>query len=742
MMQGAELKAKDKDGQSALDWSRKIGYPHIEKLLMFAQLNIEAGNDIKKIAEKIQRQNGINEYLSTELSDIGDQSKKLYDDMTMELMMRMIEKRKTFSDTQLVYAFNKAMRDNEDILSSKLWLCIRLSVSDIVQNGTKSDWMWLKLCLLPSTIWYQDISKDSNGEPHYLYYELLKLVNVEAMNQINKLEQNMKDMADKQKDDWLALVEWSSPDEFELVRQDVIPNGIASQYTYDQLVMSSGQVFNCQQFYDYNKYLSQLVLLAQIVDEEFQASVQKIFQVDPVSNEGKVQSVDDEKSEVGVVEYMRGPVKIMDRARAKAQNDYFDEPFPSSACVIDFNRCALVFNDIASLLQALQMFVDKIKANKAGNIIAIARGKNGFIEYVKEAQYADIKLNVVIKGKHNSIIGEVQFLLRAMKDYKDMAHNLYAIQRKEEAIKSSVSATLPILLNQQKEIMSIACLGDVKKMCSLMILQNESIKDLMFVDKQSNTNLFHSICVLGHLDLLLFLESMMDRQEFLHHIFLSNVQDNQPIDFAIMKSHSPIVKHLFDQTEIQNRYKDNDPMIFRLCLFLFTCNSSVQLTHYVLSALDISQEKVVQMLNYKAQRPKGHEVKPNDENYHKYNLLTVILWYGSFDHFQRFVDFVGEQAFIDNAFNVDGWNTDAMHRAVEKNNLKFIEYMLGFVQIKKEYMSDSDLLFRLCQTLNAFIENKAIVQYVCDALILSKAKLKELQAFRYMDIDNLLPFAK
>merc|ERR1712228_152245 len=324
--------------------------------------------------------------------------------------------------------------------------------------------------------------------PHYLYYELLKLVNVEAMNQINNLDENLMKMASKQKDDWLALTKWEIPNEYESARQDMIVNGLASRYTFDQLSTSSGTTFNSPQFYDYNQYLSQLVLLAQIVDEDFQASVQEIYGIDKVSNKGKVEN--------GTVEYMRGPVKTMDRARAKAQNDYAKEPYPASACVIDFNRCALIFDDISSLLHGLQLFVNKVKYYQSGNIIAIARDKNGFIEYLEEAQYADVKLNVVIKGKHNSIIGEVQFLLRAMKEYKEVAHNLYAIQRKEESIKGSVSATLPILLNQQKEILEVGCSGNVKKMCSLMVLQNKEIKDLMFVDKKSGNNVFHRICSL------------------------------------------------------------------------------------------------------------------------------------------------------------------------------------------------------------------------------------------------------
>merc|ERR1712228_747300 len=102
-----------------------------------------------------------------------------------------------------------------------------------------------------------------------------------------------------------------------------------------------------------------------------------------------------------------------------------------------------------------------------------------------------------------------------MKEYKDKAHNLYAIQRKEEAMKTSVTTTLPILLNQQKEIISIACLGKVKKMCSLMITQNKSIKDLLFVDRASGITILQKVCRLGHLKLFLFLESMMSRKEFI-----------------------------------------------------------------------------------------------------------------------------------------------------------------------------------------------------------------------------------
>ena len=84
-------------------------------------------------------------------------------------------------------------------------------------------------------------------------------------------------------------------------------------------------------------------------------------------------------------------------------------------------------------------------------------------------QYADIKLNVLIKGKHNNIIGEVQFLLNVMKEFKDKAHNLYAIQRKEEAITNSVSKILPLLLDTKTRLFTSAINGDIKELCKVCI---------------------------------------------------------------------------------------------------------------------------------------------------------------------------------------------------------------------------------------------------------------------------------
>merc|ERR1712228_294550 len=102
----------------------------------------------------------------------------------------------------------------------------------------------------------------------------------------------------------------------------------------------------------------------------------------------------------------------------------------------------------------------------------------------------------------------------------------------------------------------------------------------------------------GHLKLLKFLESMMDKTEFIDHIFMpNNDNDKKPIEQGVRNANPLIVKHLFDKKEVQDRYKNNDPMLHRLLIFLFSLNSNPHIIDYVLSALDISKEKVIQMFN-------------------------------------------------------------------------------------------------------------------------------------------------
>ena len=184
--------------------------------------------------------------------------------------------------------------------------------------------------------------KDQNVK--YLYFELLKLAESGSSNQVNELQKDLKVLEKKQQNDWNELIKWNIPNlpNKSDVRQDRVPNGIVSQYSYNKLTESSESTFNSPNFYDYNQYLSQLVLLAHVVDQEFQESVQSMYSVDKITGKGKVPCVESTELKSnngdGYVKYSAGPIKLIDRARAKAQNDYANEPYPASACVLDLNR--------------------------------------------------------------------------------------------------------------------------------------------------------------------------------------------------------------------------------------------------------------------------------------------------------------------------------------------------------------------------------------------------------------------
>ena len=55
-------------------------------------------------------------------------------------------------------------------------------------------------------------------------------------------------MADDYQGDWNKLIKWDVPDEYPQSRQDVVSNGIASQYRYNQLSESSVATFNSPKF--------------------------------------------------------------------------------------------------------------------------------------------------------------------------------------------------------------------------------------------------------------------------------------------------------------------------------------------------------------------------------------------------------------------------------------------------------------------------------------------------------------
>ena len=390
------------------------------------------------------------------------------------------------------------------------------------------------------------------------------------MRQIQNLAEEMDTDANKNRDAWHKLLEFDEPksklvaltDPSKGVRQDNIPNGIISEFDKKSLLHdATNSFFDGASFYDKHQYLPQLSINAQIVDDEFQKSVVNAMGIDKMTGVGSI-NLDDEKSEIVQFEYKRGPVKLLERALAKAENDYFSEPYPTSASVLDFNRCSLIFEDIQSLLVALDVFVNKVYGYDCGAIIGIVRAKNGFIDYAIEPQYADVKLNVLIRGGNAincNLVGEVQFLLRKMTVYKQRAHNLYSIQREKEFVEKSVTI-LPTLIDRNMQLKVAASSGNVKQLCSLMVFGNMQFKDIRTVN---NLTILVPICKSGYVAAFKMVQSMMSEQELFDELFKENKNFVNSIERAIQRNRLNLFKYILDVDGVKEEL-NSDEYIYRL----------------------------------------------------------------------------------------------------------------------------------------------------------------------------------
>eukprot|EP01083_Nonionella_stella_P146997 463063_1 len=521
-----------------------------------------------------------------------------------------------------------------------------------------------------------------------------------------------------------------------MARQDLIPNGITSRYTYNHLVEKSGSAFNSAKFYDFNEYLSQLVLLAQIVDDEFQQSIQQIFSIDKVTYEGALPSntkftentetKSDDKTGDGFMRYMRGPVKLLERARNKAEQDYLDEEYPQSACILDLNRCALIFNDISTMLAAMNLFVNKIQYYQSGAVIGIVRAKNGFIEYVQSTQYADIKLNVLIRSKQNNIIGEVQFLLRRMKQYKDIAHNLYSIERTKDVIESSFAKILPLLLDEEKQLFIASNMGSVKKICKIMVVNNKSTQDIM-KSNEGEQNILHNVCRFGHSKLFFYLKSVLPTESFVSYVLSSSHAGATPLERALQNNQISIVKDLLGMKQISDIYSQKQ-QIYRLLIWLFAFNTDMDFARYVLTALNIPNGTVSNMMTFQYPSP---TMTFDDTLYHydRYIIFGRIAEWSTCNALKTLVSIVGEKTFLAHALDADDYDLNTLETAVKLNKPKLIQYIVSFEHIQTHYAKNKELLFRLL--CFAFYMDEDMIDHVLSALQIDKQMIEESVTYQY-----------
>eukprot|EP01083_Nonionella_stella_P237259 832481_1 len=685
---GSDINYVDKNGKDALQHARDGAWTHIEQLLLFCKLNANIGQKIEDIAYRMNKQKGITENVLLQLTKYDDTTSKFFKDTLCDLMANIIKNKRSFSDDMLSLCWTIECNDNKDVLSSALWKELSSVCIQIMGNGSIRDWRWLKEFIVSSTVWLTQNEESDNKS--FLYYELLKFADNQSSKELAILKRDFDKIAAQDKANWEELINLNADHQSnDKVRQDVVPNGIVSKFTKQDMIESSSSTFDSIKFYDYNQYLSELILTAEMNDDGFQRSIQKIFNVDPSTRIGKIQMNEEKEPNRnpgdGMVVYNRGPVKKISRARSKATSDYGNERFPTSACVLDLNRCALTFNDIGTMLKAIQMFENKVKFYQSDSIIGIVRDKNDFKQFVDHPQYADIKKNVLIKGKVHNIIGEVQFLLRRMKAFKAISHNLYYIQREKEFMDNTVSAILPLLISEERQIFVAGNKGDERALCDLMVVNNKSTQDLMLIEAESNESILLNICVLNNVTAFKFLKSAIpETQIFVDRLFTLNRYNTSPIEAAIRAGNSIILKDILDIDEVKERIKKDGKLLYRILFDAFGRAMNETVIDICLDALEITKSSLTEMLRFEYEETE--DVAKGAFSYEQFTMTGMIAVYvdkkDCVNRMKKLYGLVEETAFIDSIFGRRMFHINAMQYIAFDKNEDLVKYLLAIDGIR------------------------------------------------------------
>ena len=747
---GCDINHMDKDNKTALNYAIDGHYYHIQQLLINNAFNKNHINKIKHLSTNINTQKFIINGLIKSLS-IHKSNEKLFRIMFVDILENLIENKLPLSDDMLMIAWKFIENKHENPLESKLWKTIEKTIKDIVENGDPMDWYWFNKFIIPSKLWLKDMMKftrdntpesnndhetkndrESSGSPSIeyndnhilkqsqkpcLYYKLLNMmVNIESQKQISNLEQNIALLANKNVSSWNELVQWQLEQEIKFdVRQDRVPDGLRSEYTVSQLtqyaVMTTTD-FNVYQHYDYNQYLSKLILLAHSVDTDFHASIKHLFAIDPVTNIGCIKYDEIDES----ITYIRCKVPSISVAQQIADNKYYNEQYPITAKICDFNKCLLVFNDVSSLLHSLNLLVTRVRQNQCGNIFSIIRESNGFKRYLRTKGYASIKLSVLIQGPRSNIIGQIEFVLKEMMDFKNRIKHLEDIQKQKNFMDNSVSSILPQMLDQNKELLIAGNLGNVDTLYRLMSL-NKCQDYLMTIDQATNESILLNICRLNHIEALKFVKQNVKNDLFVDRLFYTNRNNYNPIEALFDGSISiAMCDIIFNIKDVIQRYKTVTNQLFRLFITIYNCYNA-KIVKYILSKLNLKTEEIIKLLEYKYPHPMDNLYNDNCFTFYDKRLSFMVLNTGQISAINEFMDIVGQEIFLNNViFKSDLSNITpfeyCLYKTIDNNNYQIITHLLSF-DIMQILINDMDSIYRIV----FWMVNKKIDDRIFDFLV-------------------------
>ena len=226
--------------------------------------------------------------------------------------------------------------------------------------------------------------------------------------------------------------------------------GIQTKYSIADLTSDNETDYNGKEDYNFNGYLTDLLVLSENANPVFQRECKEYFE--QLSKTYRIKC-----------NYSSGPVKTREKCIAKTKSDHWYKKWPSCGHLLDLVRCSVTFDTIDDFLKGFDYFykdfetatpvgrelIDNYDYNynyngtctqcRQGCLRGIARIENDFAQLKDDEvksrdansfEYFDIRCNMIIDYNDKRMIGEIKFVLQFMLESKQQSHLMHSFLRK------------------------------------------------------------------------------------------------------------------------------------------------------------------------------------------------------------------------------------------------------------------------------------------------------------------------
>lgn len=310
---------------------------------------------------------------------------------TLTNMVESIEESLTscspFPEMTLLLAYHS---DADRVQNTLAKCCSKVLTAPIIPEEHD----WFIRYLFPSTIWFK---RTKSGQ--FLYEQLMEITNgiqhkiVQNMDSIyhhlgthrqwQRVEQiQNQSVITRQDHEAVGLLQEPGIQRIRTIaecnesKESETAKSLKSANSLSPLTLSASEsvgdgvdIEDLQNFIDNNLAVNILMTTAKRIDSEFQGEMATILQ-----RHG---------------DFKAGPMKKVERALSKIENEYMDQQYPKAAKLLDIVRCSVSYNTADQLVDGFRAFMHHVESGSSS--MELARVKNGFLDE-DEGGYRDIKV--------------------------------------------------------------------------------------------------------------------------------------------------------------------------------------------------------------------------------------------------------------------------------------------------------------------------------------------------------------